>query len=267
MKTTVVTSDGTFSCSTAPLQGPLPQVARQAAALGFDALQLTAARPEDLDIPRIQEAVRSASLRISGIATGRANSLYGLSLGAGEEERRQRSVACMEAFLDAAARLDHAAIIIGSIRGRFADAASPEEYLRQFTESLCQLLPRAEANQVPLLLEVFNHRDADAFFRVRETTAYVRSFHSPWLRLQLDTGHLLMEGETPDRAVAEAGDLLAQVDLTGPGRQAPQAGDFDFPGLIRALEETAYTGYLSFEYRPDSDGAARGLQYMQGLRR
>ena len=267
MKTTVVTSDGTFSCSTAPLQGPLPQVARQAAAIGFDALQLTAARPEDLDIPRIQEAARSCSLRISGIATGRANSLYGLSLGAGEEERRQHTVRQVEALLDAAAQLDHAAIIIGSIRGRFSDAASPEEYLRQFTESLCQLLPRAEANQVPLWLEVFNHRDADAFFRVRETAAYVRSFHSPWLRLQLDTGHLRMEGESPAQAVAEAGDLLAQVDLTGPGRQVPQAGDFDFPGLIRALEEAAYSGYLSFEYRPEPEGAARGFQYIQGLRR
>ena len=265
MKTSVVVSNGTFPCSTAPLQGSLQEAAQQAASIGFDALQLTASGPAELDIAATQEAVRPFGLSISGIATGRANTVDGLSLGAGEEERRLRTVRRTQEFLEAARQLDHGAVVIGSLRGRFSDAASPEEYHRQFAESIRQLLPVAEQCQVPLLLESFNHLEADAFYRVRETADFIRSFHSPWLRLQLDSSHLLCEGEDPREAVLEAGDLLGQVDLSGQGRQAPGPGAVDFPRLIRALRETDYQGYLVFEFRPEEEGARRGFQYIRGL--
>lgn len=265
MKTSVVISNGTFPCSTAPLQGSLGEVAQQAAAIGFDALQLTASGPAELPVPAVQEAIRPLGLSISGIATGRANTVDGLSLGAGDEERRLRTVRRTREFLEAARQLDHGAVIIGSLRGRFSDAASPEEYHRQFAESLRQLLPEAETCQVPLLLEVFNHLEADAFYRVRETADFIRSFRSPWLRLQLDSSHLLCEGEDPRAAVLEAGDLLGQVDLSGQNRQVPGPGPVDFPRLIQALREADYQGYLVFEFRPEEEGVWRGFQYIKDL--
>lgn len=265
MKTSVVVSNGTFPCSTAPLQGALPEVAQQASAIGFDALQLTASGPAELPIAGIQEAIRPFGLSVSGIATGRANTVDGLSLGAGEETRRLQTVRRTQELIQAASQLDHGAVVIGSLRGRFADAASPEEYHRQFAASIRQLLPAAEHDQVPLLLESFNHLDADAFYRVRETADFIRSFHSPWLRLQLDSSHLLCEGEDPLEAVREAGDLLGQVDLSGQNRQVPGPGPVDFPRLIRALQEADYQGYLVFEYRPEEDGARRGFRYIQEL--
>ena len=266
MKTSVVISDGTFPCSTAPLQGDLTAVAQTASQIGFDALQLTVRDPEKLDIPAVLEITRRFGLGISGIATGLANTEDGLSLGAGEESRRLRTVERMRGFLKAAGQLGHAAVVIGAIRGRFSDAASPEEYHRQLEASIRQLLPWAEAYQAPLLLESFNHLDSDAFYRVSDTAAFIRGFHSPWLRLQLDTCHLLLEGEAPGKAVRTAGDLLAQVDISGKNRRVPGPGPEDFPGLIQALTETRYEGYLLFEYRPEAEGAQEGYRYIQSLR-
>ena len=246
MKTTVVTSDGTFSCSTAPLQGPLPQVARQAAALGFDALQLTAARPEDLDIPRIQEAVQNGALRISGIATGRANSLYGLSLGAGEEERRQHTVRQVEALLDAAAQLEALAVRLADagpslwldltlsgemeyyngliFQGYLWGVARPVLRGGRYDPLVRKFTPKAQAVGFAVYLDELDHPAAPPPAGGCEETA-------PWLNIALPKGRL--------------GDKVYQL-LARRGCLSPE----DYNATRKLVVEDAAAGVRCFLVKP-----------------
>ncbi len=60
MKTSVVIADGTFSTNTAPLLGPIDEVVRKAAKIGYDAISVTVDRPEAEYI----RSFRSPALRL-----------------------------------------------------------------------------------------------------------------------------------------------------------------------------------------------------------
>lgn len=60
MKTSVVIADGTFSTNTAPLLGPIDEVVRKAAKIGYDAISATVDRPEAEYI----RSFRSPALRL-----------------------------------------------------------------------------------------------------------------------------------------------------------------------------------------------------------
>ena len=264
MKTSIVISDGTFPCDTAPLQGPLEVVAREAAALGFDALQLTVNRPEELNPASIKAEIEKYGLSISGFATGRGYSVDGLSLSSDREEIRKEAVERMKRHMDTAALLDHAQVVIGSIRGVVSECSSPERFEENLSLSLQELLSYAAERQVPLTLEVIHQPEKFYFKKTADTAAFIRGFGSPYLHLHLGTMQLLCE-ENPFQAVRDGRDVLSQIDISDAGRHCPDGKHFDYPGLVRTLKEISYDGLLVFEYQPEEGGAERGLKYITGL--
>ena len=70
MKASAIVADGTFSCMTAPLQGDYEKIFHEAVEIGYDAVQLTLNRPEEVDSERIFALADKNRLKISAIATG-----------------------------------------------------------------------------------------------------------------------------------------------------------------------------------------------------
>lgn len=267
MKTSVIIADGTFPCATAPLQGPYEETIRMAAQIGYDAVQLTLNRPSEVDPSRILNLAAHYGVKVSALATGRGYTVDGLSLGCGEEGGRKRAVERMKAHVDLAKKLGGARVIIGAIRGWTKDAPSRAEYFDSFHRSIRELTDYAESRGIVLILEANDHLETDAYIRIRETADYIRSVNSPSLKLQLDTMHMLYEGEEIYHQILECKDLIYQVDISGEERSCPDGNRFDYPLLIQALKEIGYERYLAFEYRPEppKKAAETGYEYIRSL--
>lgn len=268
MKTSAVWADDTFESNTAPLMGPLEDCARRAAELGYDALSLTVNRPGELDADQVNRTMKKYGLAVSGLATGRIYTVDGLGLGMGDQNKRQAAVDRMLEHAQLCARLGEAKLIVGAIRGWTRDAGGQEAYQALFRASLEEILARAESLGVQVVLEAISRIDSDAYCSVAETAAFIRSFRSGALRLQLDSIHLHTNGETDFYGeILKAGDLIGQVDISDVDRMAPDGNHFDFPLLMKGLQEANYRDYLVFEYRadPPENAAKAGLDYIRGL--
>lgn len=253
MKLSLVISDGTFPCNTAPVQGSTREAFRAAAKAGFDAVQLTLMDPSEANAEELLSLCREYRLGISAIATGRIYGVLGCSLGTEDEEKRSEAVERMKRhirFADAL-RISGAApaVIVGAVRGRYRDASSPEAYYRAFHRSMEELFREAERLSVPAITEAIELSESEAYRDVRETAAYLRSFNSPLMKLQLDTMHMRRENQTAQAAAAEA-DLVWQVDLSGEARCRIADDDYDYGTLLSLMAEKGYDGYLTFEYVP-----------------
>lgn len=267
MKLSAIIADGTFPCATAPLQGEYEAVIQQAAKIGFDAVQLTVNRPQDIDPALINRVTAKYGVTVSAIATGMGYTADGLSLGSGDETIRRKAVERMRGHVDLASELGNAMVIIGAIRGRFADAPTRDIYYRQLHKSIREAVDYAEQKGVVIILEASDHFETEAYITIQNTAAYIREINSPSLRLQLDTMHMLYENEEIHDQILSCADITVQVDISGEDRLCPTQCDYDFPAVISALKESGFQGVLAFEYRPapPENAAEAGYQYIRRL--
>lgn len=268
MKTSVVVADGSFETNTAPLLGCIDDVFRQAAQLGYDAVSVTVNRPEDVDVNGLIEASRRYNVAVSGLATGRIYTVDGFTLGSGDEANRREAVNRMIGHARICAQLNGAKLIVGAIRGWTKDAGGRENYEKLFQKSMEEILAVAEPLGVKVLLEAISFIDSDAYCTIAETADYIRSFHTPYLQLQLDSIHIHNNGETNFyEEIVKAGDLVGQVDISDVDRLAPDGKHFDFPTFMKALHKIGYEDYLLSEYRaaPPENAAKVGLAYIRTL--
>jgi len=94
---------------------------------------------------------------------------------------------------------------------------------------------------------------------------------APNVKLMFDTFHALYRNEVPADYVYQMGADLAYVHISDNDRLVPGRGYGDFPGVIAALKDVGYSGYLSMEVgfasrSAQPDQVARdSFRYIRGL--
>lgn len=267
MKTSVVIADPNFLGNTAPLKGSYDIVMRAAAEIGFDAVQLTVNRPDEISPKQVFDTAQKFNLAISSIATGLAYSVDGLSLGSESEENRKAATVRMKQHIDLAQKIGNPRVIIGAIRGHAKNCSSREKYEKQFRKSVEELITYADPRQIDIIFEANDHLETDAYLTIKETAEFIKEYNSPHFLLQLDTMHMLYENQHPYQDVIPYADLIAQIDISDENRMAPDGKHFDFPLLMKTLQEINYKDYLVFEYRPHppQNAAKMGFDYIKAL--
>ena len=267
IRTSAIIADGSFPCNTAVLQGPCAETFRKAREAGFDCVQFTIRDVTDYDVQECLELMERYDLTVSAMATGRVYTVDGLSMGSGDETNRRACVERLCALADLSLRLGKPAIVIGAVRGLLKDAASREEYYRQFDRSMKELVAYCEDLGVPVILEADDHLEADTYLDPAETLEYVRSFHSPILWMYIDTMHLFNEGLDVPEAIRTYGKEVFSIDIGGECRTAPMLSQMDFPAIVDAIRDSGFDGVLTFEIppAPPEDAAGKSLAYIKGL--
>ena len=92
----------------------------------------------------------------------------GLSLGHGDEKIRTAAVKRMCDHVDLAEKLGGSMVIIGAIRGRYADAPSEVIYYQQFHKSMEELIPYAEKKRIVIIFEANDHLETDAYISIKD---------------------------------------------------------------------------------------------------
>jgi sugar phosphate isomerase/epimerase len=251
------------------LTGTFADRMQKAAHLGYDGVELMVVRPDELDMHEIRIQVSIVGLEVAAVATGAIYMTDKVTLLASDPEVTRLAVTRLSALIDCAAALGAPLVTIGSFRGRLAWAGGAEAEAK-LIGILRAGAEKAAEQGVRLVLEPVNRYEGDTVQTASEGLDLIEKVGHNHLGLLLDTYHVNIEEAslTEPFRQAMAADRLWHVHLGDSNRLPPGQGHLDFPGIVAALRETGYQGYLSAELlaRPDPDAAAEAtISYMRQL--
>jgi len=149
-------------------------------------------------------------------------------------------------------------VIIGKVSGKsyspgILGAKRETSYLEK---SLTELLAWASQKQVVLLFEVLSKDEASCGNTICDAAAIVRSFHSSFLRLTLNTCRLNQEILPVYDSLIASADVLAYVHLCDSDHMPLGKGKVEFFKIFRALDRIRYSGWLCVKSYPEPSAGA-----------
>jgi sugar phosphate isomerase/epimerase len=236
-----------------------------AAELGYDGVELHLRRPSDIDRVAVRRMARDLGLGIPMIGTGMAVE-DGLTFSDPDAEVRRRAVVRLREQIELGVYLG-AMAVIGSIKGKLG--SDPEVRVNRLAliRSCCEECVRAaEAANTVLLIEAINRYETDYLNTLEEVASLIRAIGSPNLKLLVDTFHMNIEEVDIAASLRQAGGMIGHVHLVDTNREAPGHGHLDIPGVLSALSDVNYQGYLSLECLPLPDARRAAEDGIRTLR-
>ena len=235
-------------------RGDVAAAFRAAAELGCQGVELHLRHAEDIDLDCLKRLIADSRLEVPTLGTGLAAGLDGLTLSDLEESIRQAAVERAAGHIRLAAELG-SAVIIGFLAGRLGASDDQEWRTRRAwaLEGLAALCRAAQPAGVTVLLEPLNRYESDYINTLSDAADILREIGAPNLKLLADTFHMNIEEAGLAASLRAAGSRVGHVHLADTNRQAPGHGHLDIAGVLGALDEIGYKGYLSFEVYPLPD--------------
>lgn len=232
---------------------------QQAAALGFDAVEIFPRSAEDLRATALRPLFQQHDLRIAAAGTGAGWVVHKLTLTHPDAATRAHARDFVRGIVDAAGALG-ASAIIGSMQGRVDGAVSREQALAWLAEALDDLGEHAARHGVPLLCEPLNRYETNLLNRVTDTATWLRTLRTRNVRILADLFHMNIEEANSAAALREAREWIGHVHFADSNRRAMGFGQTEIAPIVAALREIGYRGYLSAEIVPLPDSAAAARQ-------
>ena len=233
----------------------------QAAALGFDAVEIFPRSAQELDARLLESLLAQHHLKLAAVGTGAGWLVRKLWLTDPDAVAREQAREFIASIMDVAGKFD-APVIIGSMQGRADGAVSREQalgWLREAVEVLGVL-------GVPLLLEPLNRYETNLINTVADGVALLRQLTTKNVRLLGDLFHMNIEENSIAGALRAAGSHLGHVHFADSNRRAVGFGHTDMAPVIQALRDIGYAGYVSAEIFPLPDSNAAAAQTMKAYR-
>lgn len=235
----------------------LESACANAAALGFDAVEIFPRSPQELNVKELASLLKRYDLKVAAMGTGAGWVVHQLRLTDPDPAGRARACTFVAGIMELAASFN-APTIIGSMQGRAQDQTRDQTFgwLRAALE---QLGLRAQALGVPLLLEPLNRYETNLIRSVTEGLELLKLLPPRQVKLLVDLFHANIEEVHIADALRLAGPDLGHVHFADSNRHAVGLGHTDFAPIVEALREITYEGYVSAEILPlpDSETAAR----------
>ena len=240
-----------FSANISTLYPEFPLLERvgQAAAAGFDAIELQF--PYDQDPLRFKKELERYGLPLVLMNFPVGDLLRG---GAG-----LASVPGVEAEFDAAlaAARPYAEILqplaMNLLAGRQAADQDPDACNRVFKSNLRKAHALTRELGIALVTEPINTVDIPGFFLngSQQTLDLIDALPDIELRLQYDVYHMqIMEGDLAERLPRIIGRIGHIQFSDAPGRTEPGLGCIDFDAIFELVDALDYDGYVGAEYVP-----------------
>jgi sugar phosphate isomerase/epimerase len=238
----------------------------QAAALGFDAVEVFPPSAEALDAKALRALLDKHRLKLAAVGTGGGWVVHKLRLTDADPKIRRRAQDFIAAIIDFAGSFN-ASAIVGSMQGRYEGEVSKDQALRWLAEALEQLGPRAHAHGVPLLYEPLNRYETNLFNRVSDALAFLKPLRTQNVKLLCDLFHMNIEEAELASALRQAGPKVGHVHFADTNRQAIGQGHLDVAPIVAALKDIQFSGFISAEILPVPDSLAAAQQTMTSFRK
>jgi len=236
----------------------LAEGCRQAAELGFDAVEIFPPGPEGVDQAVLRQLLQTHHLSLAAVGTGAGWVKHRLTLTSPDAAVREKASAFIRSIIDLAGRFQ-APAIIGSMQGRWGDGVDKATALNYLRQALGPLGEHARGHGVPLLYEPLNRYETNLVNTVEDGVGLVNSLDSDNVRLLADLFHMNIEEADIALALRAGGKQIGHIHFVDSNRRPAGCGHMDYAPIVAALREIDYSGYLSAEALayPDPLGAAR----------
>jgi sugar phosphate isomerase/epimerase len=204
---------------------------------------------------------------VPAIGTGQAWGEEGLSFTSDDPAVRRAAIEWVKSHVPLARRFG-ATIILGLIRGITPSGQSHEQSMAYLVEALQECSAVAATEGVRFALEPLNRYETDLIHTVEEGLDLIRQVGAENFGLLLDTFHMNIEEPSIEASIHACGDRIFHFHVADSNRWHPGAGHLDFHGILDALRETGYNGYVSGEFMPvpDADaGARRAIEHLRSV--
>lgn len=249
------------------LCGPIEEAFQKAREYGYDGVEIHLRDTTDIDRTSVRALMRETGLAVTTLGTGIAAFEYQINFSHCDASMRERAVRHVEEFVDLAAELG-SCITIGLMTGKLGRGDDREERRKVAIENIARAGSSAARHKVTILLEPLNRYECDYLNTIDDAAAVIREIGSANIRVLADTFHMNMEEVDIAGQLSRNIDSIGYIHLVDSNRQMPGAGHIRIPGIVRALHQNNYQGYLSFECLPIPDPetvAAGAIAFIKGL--
>ena len=235
------------------LCGDLADTFRQAAEYGCQGVEIHMRRAEEVDVEAVKRLAADYHLGVPTLGTGMAR-VDGLTFADADPEVRARTVERVQGHIAFAAEVG-SAVTIGILSGKLGDCKAEERRSRRARaiECLAHVCRLAARSGVTVWLEPLNRYECDYIKTLGDGMNVVAEIGAPNLKLLADTFHMNIEEVDLLASLKAAGSSIGHVHLADTNGQAPGHGHLDVAGILGALSEIGYQGYLAFEVFPLPD--------------
>ena len=236
----------------------LPGSIKQAAELGFDAIEIFPPGPEAVDVENVRRLLKENKLALAAMGTGAGWVKHKLSLTSADATIRERATGFIRSIIDTAGALG-APAIIGSMQGRWGEGVSKETAVSYLKEALNTLGEHARKYGVPLLYEHLNRYETNLFNTVADTVAFLKTLSTDNVKILADLFHMNIEEIDIADALRAGQGHIGHVHFVDSNRKPAGLGHMNYQPIAAALREIGYDRYLSaeaFAY-PDPLSAAK----------
>jgi sugar phosphate isomerase/epimerase len=229
----------------------------QAAALGFDAVEVFPPSAEAIDANALRALLERHKLKLAALGTGAGWVVHKLQLCHPDAANREQARAFIRRIIDAAGQFK-APAIIGSMQGKSEGAVTRDQALEWLRDALNELGEHAKSHNVPLLYEPLNRYETNLFNRATDVMEFLKTLKTQNVRILADLFHMNIEEVSIADALRTYGSSLGHLHFVDSNRRAAGFGHMDYTPIAKALKEIGYTGYASAEVLalPDSNTAA-----------
>jgi protein FrlC len=253
---------------------PLEETIKRLARIGYDGIEIGAAAPHAYPQYLNKERRREIKKTLDGNGIAVSAMLPapgggpGFNVASPLAEERQNAIEQYKQVAELCADLGGQTLlyvagwqIFGTDRRQAWDWS--RDALRQIAQSAAGLGVTVAIEPTPT--------DSNLIESCDDAIELMEAVAAPNVKLMFDTIHVLYRNEVPTDYVYRMGPNLGYVHLAELDRLAPGQGRCDFVGLVAALKEIGYDGYLSMEIgfnRRDveADKVAReAYEYMKPL--
>ncbi|MDR5836272.1 TIM barrel protein [Caballeronia sp. LZ034LL] len=139
--------------------------------------------------------------------------------------------------------------LIHLLAGKRPDACPQEEAEAVFRDNLAWAAERASGKNVTFVLECLNQQDVPGYFL--RSLDHASTFLQRNVRLLFDCYHAGMSGVDVAREFTAHQEAIAHIQIADPpGRHEPGSGRLPWHAILRAIDDSAYAGWIGCEYRP-----------------
>jgi D-psicose/D-tagatose/L-ribulose 3-epimerase len=212
---------------------------------GFDGVELFLSPQEPEDIPLVKRTLDRMRLECTTCCVLPRES----NLLSADPDVRARGVDYLTRCVVRTAELG-ASLMCGPLYaalGLMTGIRRTAEEWEWAVEGLHTVARRAEDLGVTLCIEPLNRFETYFLNTLRDASQLIHDIGVPNVRIHFDTFHANIEEQEPAAAVRAVASDLGHVHISENDRGIPGSGHVDWRGILSALKEVGYDGWLTIE--------------------
>ncbi len=247
-----------------------------AAELGYDAVEIapftlcdSVVEVTPVERERIRHAAEEAGIEIAGLHWLLV-SPKGLHINHPDATLRQKTRDYFLALIRFCSDIGGRVLVLGSPNER---STVPPHTLKDTwnysLETFKECAAYAGENNVILCLEPLLSKSTDFINNPSEAVQMIQEVNHPNFRLIVDVYSSSCEKLDIPAEIRRFGDYIEHIHSNDDNGYCPGSGNADYPGIIQALKEIGYEGYLStevFDFEPDPETIARqSIEFLRSV--